>query len=267
MPRPATPIRAPARSAARRCGWACRRSWSRAWWRCWRGTAATARPASPSRATRSPTDPRFEKRLSARRRPVVEQLGERLECGRRIAVSGFEMNAQRIALVDDTVDDPLVQIDHQLALLGRFGAGQRLDERLLIGHRGVAGILDEPVDEADPALQLRYEAERQQDLRPMVRVLGELGQAAHDGVGVQQLGLSERRTLVALEVEPALFTLPGGNQNHSPVVHQLAVDRQGVGRRDTGALAVSHGAGYADEHDAVDAGADQITEPLTQGLL
>src|ERR1700744_1207370 len=180
MPRPAIPIRAPVRSAARRCGWPCRRSWSRAWWRCWRGTAATARPASPSRATRSPTDPRFdwpavEKGLSARRRPVVEQCGERLECRGRIAVSVFEMDAQRIAQVDDSVDDPFVQIDHQLALLGRFGAGQRLDERLLIGHRGVARILDEPVDEADPALQLRYEAERQQDLRPMVRVLGELG--------------------------------------------------------------------------------------------
>jgi hypothetical protein len=99
--------------------------------------------------------------------------------------------------------------------------------------------------------------------RPMVRPLGEFAQESHDRVGVQQLGLGERRPLIALEVEPALFALPGGNQDHSPVGHPVAIDRQGVGRRDTGALTVGHGARYADEHDPVDAGADQIPEPLT----
>ena len=92
--------------AARRCGWACRLSWSRPWWGCWPGTAATARLGSPSRATRRQTD--RVSSGSARRRPVVQHFGERFERRRRNAIRGLEMDAQRIAQVDDAVDHPLV---------------------------------------------------------------------------------------------------------------------------------------------------------------
>ena len=174
------------------------------------------------------------------------------------------MDAQRIAEVDDTVDHPLVQVEGQLAPLRRFGVRQCLDERLLVSDGGVARVLNEPIDETDLLLDFRYEAERQQDLRPVVGLLGEVGQKAHDRIGVQQLRLGERRTLIALEIQPTHFTLPGGDQDHAAVGHQLLINRQGVGRRDTGTLAVSHGSRHPDEHDALDPGADQSTEPLTQ---
>ena len=177
------------------------------------------------------------------------------------------MNAQRKAQVGDAVDHPLVQVEHQLALLRRFAAGQPFDELLLIGHRGVSRVLDQPVDQADPALHLRNEAERQQDFGAMIGVLGELGQKTHDRVGIQQLGHAVGRALVALEIEPALFALAGGDQDHAAVGHQLAVDRQGVGRRDAGTLAVVHRARHADEDHALHSGVAQLGEPPAQRRL
>ena len=98
----------------------------------------------------------------------------------------------------------------------------------------------------------------------MVGGLREFGQEAHDGVGVQQLGHAVRRTLVALEVEPALFTVAGGNQDRTAVGHELVVDRQRVGGRNAGTLTVVHGARHADESDALDSGVAQIGQPVAQ---
>ena len=64
------------------------------------------------------------------------------------------MDAQREPEVPDTVDDPLVQVDEKLTPTSRFGACERLDELLLGGDRGVAGILDEPIDQADATLDV-----------------------------------------------------------------------------------------------------------------
>ncbi len=177
------------------------------------------------------------------------------------------MDAQRKAEVDDAVDHPLVQVDHELTLLRRFAGGQPFDERLLIGHRGVSRVLDQPVDQADAGLDLRHEPERQQHFGAMIGVLGELGQKVHDRIGIQQLGHAVGRALVALEIEPALFAVPGGDQDHAAVRYQLAVDRQGVGRRDAGALTVVHGARHADENHALHPGVAQLGEPPAQRRL
>ena len=48
------------------------------------------------------------------------------------------------------------------------------DQVLLGGHRGVSRILDQPVDQTHPALDLRDEAERQQDLGTVLVVPREL---------------------------------------------------------------------------------------------
>ena len=177
------------------------------------------------------------------------------------------MDAQRKAEIGDTVHHPLVKVDHELALLRRFAAGQLLDERLLVGHGGVSRVLDQPVDQTHPILDLRYEAERQQNLGPVVGTPRELGEEPHNCVGVQQLGHAERRTLIALEIEPTVFTVPGRDQDHAPVVHQLVINRQRVGRCDAGALTVVHGARYADENDPLETGSAQVGQPVTQGLL
>ena len=98
-------------------------------------------------------------------------------------------------------------------------------------------------------------------------VFGELGQETHDRVGIQQLGHAVGRALVALEIEPALFALAGGDQDHAAVGQQLAIDRQRVGGRDAGALAVVHRARDADEDDTLDPGVGQVGEPPAQGRL
>ena len=177
------------------------------------------------------------------------------------------MDAQRETEAGDAVDHTLVQVDHQLPLLRGFGFRQPLDERLLVGDGGVAWILDQPVDQADARLDLRYEAERQQYLGAMVGALRELGEKAHDGIGVQQLRHAVRRTLVALEVEPAMFTVAGGDQDDPAVGHQLVIDRQRVGGRNAGTLTVVHGSRYADESNAIESGVAQIGQPVTQGRL
>ena len=177
------------------------------------------------------------------------------------------MDAQRKAQVHDPVDHPLVQVDHEPALLGRFAGGQPLDELLLGGHGGIAGVLNQPADQADAAFDLRHEAERQQNFGPVIGGLRELGEKIHDRVGVQQLRHAVIGALVALEVEAAVLTLAGGNQDDTAVGHQLAVDGQGVGRRHTGALAVVHGARDADEHHAIHTGGAQLGQPLPQGGL
>jgi len=73
--------------------------------------------------------------------------------------------------------------------------------------------------------------------------------------------------LLALEIQPARLAFASGNEDHAAIVNQPLVNRQRVGRRDAGALAVGHRARYTDEHDAIDPGADQSTEPLTQRRL
>ena len=98
----------------------------------------------------------------------------------------------------------------------------------------------------------------------MVGGLREFGQEAHDRVGVQQLGHAVGRTLVALEVEPAVFTVAGGDQDRAAVGHELVVDRQRVGGRNAGTLTVVHGARHADERDALETGVAQIGQPLPQ---
>ncbi len=177
------------------------------------------------------------------------------------------MDAQRKAELGDPVDHALVQVDHELALLVRFAAGQSCDELLLVGHRGIARVLNQPVDQADTALDLRHETEGQQDFGPVIGVLGELGQEAHDRVGIQQLRHAVRRALVAFEVEPALFAVAGGDHDHPAVGQQVAIDRQGVGRCDAGAFAVVHRARYADEDHALHPGGAQVGEPLAQRRL
>ena len=42
------------------------------------------------------------------------------------------MDAQRIPEIDNTIDHPLVQVDHEVTPLSRLTVGQRLDERLLV---------------------------------------------------------------------------------------------------------------------------------------
>ena len=101
----------------------------------------------------------------------------------------------------------------------------------------------------------------------MVGFVGEIGEEPDDRVGVQQLRQAEIGALVALEVEPALFTLAGGDQDHAAVVHRLVVDRQRVGRRDTGALAVAHGARHADKDDALEPGVAEGVQPPAEGSL
>ena len=95
-------------------GWVFRRSWSRAWWRL---LAWYSRDRSPA-VRRTRDQPTTTKATLGSRRPVVEHLRERLERRRRIAIGGLEMDAQRKAEVDDPVDDPLVEVDHQPASLG-----------------------------------------------------------------------------------------------------------------------------------------------------
>ena len=92
----------------------------------------------------------------------------------------------------------------------------------------------------------------------MIGVLGELGEETHDRVGVQQLRHAEVRALIALEVEPALFTFAGGDQDHAAVGDLPVVDRQGIGGRDTGTFTVVHGAGHPDEHDSLEPGVTQV---------
>src|SRR6476646_9354723 len=84
-----------------------------------RPSRAASRMVRPSRRFRSSetdgSDTRA--RLALVGRPVVEHLREGLEGRRRRTVSGLEVDAQREAEVDDAVDDALVQIHQQLALL------------------------------------------------------------------------------------------------------------------------------------------------------
>ena len=157
----------------------------------------------------------------------------------------------------DAVDHALVQVDHRLALVRGVAARQCPDELLLLGDGSIAGVLNQPVDQPDPRLDLRHETEGQQDLGPMIGVLREVAQEADDRVGVQQLRHAVVGALIALEIEPALLTFSGGDQDHAAVVDHLVVDRQRVGGGDTGTFAVVHGAGYADEHDALEPGVTQ----------
>ena len=88
------------------------------------------------------------------------------------------MDAHRKAEVGNAVQHTLVQVNQEPALLIRFAGSQSLDERLLISHRGVSRVLDEPVDQSDAALHRGHESERQQDFRPVIGVLGEIRQEA-----------------------------------------------------------------------------------------
>ena len=57
------------------------------------------------------------------------------------------------------VEDSFVKIDQWLLAFGGLGGGEVPHELLLFGHRGVTGILDQPVDESDAGFDLRHEAE------------------------------------------------------------------------------------------------------------
>ena len=98
----------------------------------------------------------------------------------------------------------------------------------------------------------------------MIGVLGEVREKTDDCIGVQQLGHAVGRALIALEIEPALLAIARRDQDHAAIGQQLTINRQGVGRRDAGALAVIHGARDTDEDDALHSGSGQIREPLAQ---
>src|SRR5829696_281631 len=137
---------------------------------------AASRIVRPSRRFRSSRNSRSlsldgsdtPARLDLVGRPVVEHLREGFERRRRCTVGRLEVDAQREAEVGDAVDHPLVQVDHQLPLLRGLGFRQPPDERLFVGDSGVAGVLDQPVDQTDARLDPRDEAERQQYLGAMV---------------------------------------------------------------------------------------------------
>ena len=74
--------------------------------------------------------------------------------------------------------------------------------------------------------------------------------------------------LVAFEAEPAEFAVAGGNEDRPTVDDGVAVKRQGIGGGDAGALAIVHGAGHADEGDALHPGVDEVVKAGLQcGLV
>ena len=112
------------------------------------------------------------------------------------------MNAQREAEVDNSVDDPLVEVNQRSPFDGWLTRGQLPNESLFLCDLFIPRIFDQPVDEADVRLQLRHEAERQQDLRPEVVFLRELAEKADYRIRLQQLSHRECGALVAFEREP-----------------------------------------------------------------
>ena len=95
----------------------------------------------------------------------------------------------------------------------------------------------------------------------------EFGEEADDGIGVQQLGHAVGGALVAFEVEAALLTVPGGNQDDPAVGDQCLEDGQGVGGGHPAALAVLQRARHPDEGDTVEVRRVQCGEPGAQGRL
>ena len=78
------------------------------------------------------------------------------------------MDAERESEIGDTVDHPLVKVKDHRPLDRRLSGSQFLDEGLLGGDGGITGILDKPIDQSHTGFHLRHEAERQQDLRPVL---------------------------------------------------------------------------------------------------